>query len=31
MAFFVEGKIFSYKINAILCRNVNFDVTIMTS
>ena len=27
----VEGKIFSYKINAILCRNVNFDVTIMTS
>ena len=31
MAFLVEGKIFSYKINAILCRNVNFDVTIMTS
>ena len=31
MALLVEAKIFSYKINLILCHNVNFDVTIMTS
>ena len=31
MALLVEVKIFSYKINLILCHNVNFDVTIMTS
>ena len=31
MALSVEAKIFSYKINVILCHNVNFDVTIMTS
>ena len=31
MALLVEAKIFSYKINVILCHNVNFDVTIMTS
>ena len=31
MAVLVEAKISSYKINVILCRNVNFDVTIMTS
>ena len=31
MALLVEAKIFSYKINLILCHNVNFDITIMTS
>ena len=31
IALLVEAKIFSYKINLILCHNVNFDVTIMTS
>ena len=31
MALLVEAKIFSYKIIVILCHNVNFDVTIMTS
>ena len=31
MALLVEVKIVSYKINVILCHNVNFDVTIMTS
>ena len=30
MTFLVRAKIFLYKINAILCHNVNFDVTIMT-
>ena len=27
----VEAKIFSYKIIVVLCHNVNFDATIMTS
>ena len=31
MALLVEAKMFSFKINLILCHNVNFDVTIMTS
>ena len=31
MALLVGAKIFSYKIIVILCHNVNFDVTIMTS
>ena len=31
MALLVEAKIVSYKIIVILCHNVNFDVTIMTS
>ena len=31
MTLLVEAKIFLYKIYVILCHNVNFDVTIMTS
>ena len=31
MALLVGAKIFSYKVIVILCHNVNFDVTIMTS
>ena len=31
MALLVGAKLFLYKIIVILCHNVNFDVTIMTS
>ena len=31
MTLLVEANIFSYKMNVILCHNVDFDVTIMTS
>ena len=31
IALLVEAKIFSYKIIVVLCHNVNFDATIMTS
>ena len=31
MTILVEAKIFAYEIIEIVCHNINFDVTIMTS